>query len=153
MILASECKLHTSTLWLAIYLNTISQRSPPVSPTVIVKLNFFLCVCVHVWVCLCAWVRVCVCVHACMNVCESVWRPTHNALNWCNDGERERFPFLPTSWWLCVEVPDGRQFIMCPSLGLSLGEQAGTCVHELPALPPSTCSQWGEANKQRRKRT
>lgn len=66
-------------------------------------------------------------------------RPTR-VPNWCNDGERERFPFLPTSWWLCSEGPGGRQFIMCPSpLALSLDEQAGTCVHELlpPTLPPT----------------
>lgn len=67
---------------------------------------------------------------------ESISRPTR-VLNWCNDGEREQFPFLPTSWWLCSEVPGGRQFIMCPSfLALSLEEQAGTCVHELPRTPP-----------------
>lgn len=41
-------------------------------------------------------------------------RPTR-VLNWCNDGEREQFPFLPTSWWRCSEGPGGRQFIMCPS--------------------------------------
>lgn len=114
-----------------------------VSPTAIVKLNFFFCVCVCLCTCVSLFVHeyVCVCVHACMNMRVCVWRPTHNGLNWCNDGERERFPFLPTSWWLCMEVPGGRQFIMSPSPGLSLGEQAGTCVHELPPLPPSAGSQ------------
>lgn len=68
-------------------------------------------------------------------------RPTR-VLNWCNDGEREQFPFLPTSWWRCSEGPGGRQFIMCPSpLALSLG---GTGRHmcawitnppTYPALP------------------
>jgi hypothetical protein len=100
-----------------------------------------VCVCVHVWVCLCMSMCVFVYMHAWMCVCVCVWRPTHNGLYWCNDGERERFPFLPTSWWLCMEVPGGRQFIMSPSPGLSLGEQAGTCVHELPPLPPSAGSQ------------
>lgn len=76
-------------------------------------------------------------------------RPTR-VLNWCNDGEREQFPFLPTSWWRCSEGPGGRQFIMCPSpLALSLG---GTGRHmcawitnppTYPALPsPPSLPHW-----------
>lgn len=68
-------------------------------------------------------------------------RPTR-VLNWCNDGEREQFPFLPTSWWRYSERPGGRQFIMCPSPWPChwRNRQAHVCMNYQPShlrsLPP-----------------
>lgn len=68
----------------------------------------------------------------------SVLRPTR-VLNWCNDGEREQFPFLPTSWWLCSEVPGGSQFIMCPSPWPChwRNRQAHVCMNYQPSHLPN----------------
>lgn len=65
-------------------------------------------------------------------------RPTR-VLNWCNDGEREQFPFLPTSWWLFSEGPGGRQFIMCPSPWPChwRNRQAHVCMNYPPSHLPS----------------
>lgn len=75
------------------------------------------------------------------------FRPTR-VLNWCNDGEREQFPSLPTSWWLCSEGPGGRQFIMCPSPWPChwRNRQAHVCMNYQPShlrSPPSlTVESW-----------
>lgn len=77
----------------------------------------------------------------------------HTRPNWCNDGERERFPFLPTSWWLCSEVPGGRQFIMCPSPWPChwRNRQAHVCMNyqpsHLPNPPSHTVEIWHRREK------
>lgn len=68
-------------------------------------------------------------------------RPTR-ALNWCNDGEREQFPFLHIMVAVLGGSPVERQFIMCPSSWPChcRNRQAHVCMNYKPSHLPSPSS-------------